>query len=224
MPVCSALLYLYVLCLIVLLSVFQIIYYQHYLFILLLETCLCVLFQRGSMREIPAERLFLQKATFLTDKTIILFKASDNISLSWGEEPTAYHLHASHSIRPPFNYKAGHKSVFPHHTPSTLRPSFNDEKSAPGGLDICFYYYSPSFYFLWVFFLFVMGVCVCVFFFHVFALRLEIWCPELECATSLFHTFSYGITCIHCGFTLNLSSFPSKAGALTKLVQREGEI
>lgn len=74
------------------------------------------------------------------------------------------------------------------------------------------------------FFFFLSWGFVFVFFFHVFALRLEIWCPELECATSLFHTFSYGITCIHCGFTLNLSSFPSKAGALTKLVQREGEI
>lgn len=89
-----------------------------------------------------AKRLFSQ--------ITVLFKESDNIPLSWGTEPSAYHLPASHSIRTPFNYRAGHKPVFPHHAPSALRPSFNDEKSAPGGLDICFIIILLLFIF-WVF-------------------------------------------------------------------------
>lgn len=102
----------------------------------------------------------------LPSQITVLFKASDNIPLSWGTEPSAYRLSASHFIRPPFNYRTGHKPVFPHHTPCTLRPSFNDEKSAPGVstfvvVSFFYYYYSPHFYFLG-FCLCVMEVCVCV--------------------------------------------------------------
>lgn len=110
-----------------------------------------------------------------------------------------------------------------------LRPSFNDETSAEGGLDICFiiiilHLISRS--------SFVMEVCVCVwvrgclcthrpflyfslfldlfffccFFLSHFALRLKIWCPELECAFSLFSTFGYVSTWIHSDIPLNLSS------------------
>lgn len=86
----------------------------------------------------------------------VLFKASDNIPVSWSAEPSVYFLHASHCIQPPFNCRARHNSVFPHHTPSTLRPSFNDETSAPGCLGICF-----------IISVFVMEVCLyesrCVF-------------------------------------------------------------
>lgn len=90
----------------------------------------------------------------LCPQITLLFKASDNIPLSWGTEPSAYHLPASHSIRPPFNYRAGHKPVFPHHTLSALRPSFNDKKSAPGGFGICFiiillFIFYPFLFLLW---------------------------------------------------------------------------
>lgn len=169
--------------------------------------------------------LFLAKQLF--SQITVLFEASDNIPVSWGTEPSVYLLPASHSIQPPFNYRAGHNSVFPHHTPSALRPSFNDETSAPGGLDICFiiiilrlifsgllsflscrcvlvsesggiFVHASFFIFRFVFFCFV--------FLSHFALKLEIWRPELECAISLFHTYGYSFTWIHCDFTLNLSS------------------
>lgn len=158
---------------------------------------------------------------------MLLFEASDNILVSGGAEPSVYLLPASHSIQPPFNYRAGRNSVFPHHTPSALRPSLNDEASAPGGLDVCFIIiilhlifgtfvflscscvlvcqgvslYMPVFFFC----------CCCCYFLIFFFLshlapRLEIWCPELECAISLFHAWGYSFTWIHCDFTLNLSS------------------
>lgn len=85
-----------------------------------------------------ASSIFFVFAKQLFSQITLLFEASDNILVSWGTEPSVYLLPASHSIQPPFNYRAGHNSVFPHHTPSALRPSFNDEASAQGGLDICF--------------------------------------------------------------------------------------
>lgn len=99
-------------------------------------------FQRGHSDFIRKEQclfyFFFVFAKQLFSQITLLFEASDNILVSWGTEPSVYLLPASHSIQPPFNYRAGHNSVFPHHTPSALRPSFNDEASAQGGLDICF--------------------------------------------------------------------------------------
>lgn len=127
---------------------------------------------------------FLQKQRLFAQITI-LFKASDNIPLSWGTEPSAYHLPASHSIRPPFNYRAGQKPVFPHHTATALRPSFNDEKSAPGGLDICFiivlllFMFWPFLFLSWTCLFVCVKGCLCTqpaffSFLSYFALRLEI--------------------------------------------------
>lgn len=165
---------------------------------------------------LPLENGFLS-AIFLSAKQItLLFKASDNVPLSWGKKPSAYHLPASHSIRPPFNYRAGHKPVFPHHAPSTLRPSFNDEKSPPGGLGICFNIILLPFYFQGFFFSFCCVFvhargCLCThpahlsfFFSHILLSGLKF--DVLRCAAFLFHTFGYSFTRIQCDFTLSLTS------------------
>ncbi len=165
-----------------------------------------------------------------------LFKASDNTHLSWGTEPSAYHLPASHSIRPPFNYRAEHKPVFPHHTLSALRPTFNDEKSAPGGLDICFIIILVFFLFSGLFSFCHGGVCVSV-------------CQRVSLYTASFFLFSF-IFCSQawklmswawvCYFfiphlRLQLHMYPVwlhlelqlttvKAWSITRVVQGEGEI
>lgn len=73
----------------------------------------------GNSSNLSAIFVFAKRR--LCSQISVLFKASDNIPLSWGTEPSAYHLPASHSIRPPFNYRAGTSQCFfiilppPHH-------------------------------------------------------------------------------------------------------------
>lgn len=137
----------------------------------------------------------------LTRTDTVLFKASDTVPLSWGAQLSAYHLAASRSIRPPFNYRAGHEPVFPDHAASHLRPSFNDEESAPGDLGICL---------IIILLLYVFSVCVCNrgFLIHILhGFYLSHILPSGLSFTVLFHYSSLQLP-IHMqgGFTLSLSS------------------
>ena len=137
-----------------------------------------------------------------------------------GPQPSVYHLPASHSIRPPFNYRAGHKPVFPHHTPSALRPSFNDEKSAPWRFGHLLCYYSPPFYSP-AFFSFFPWMCVFVCLSHS-THSTDIWCPELQC---LYSTPAVTASCVSGATSPRLSLLVTvKAESITESAQGEGEI
>lgn len=154
--------------------------------------------------------------------------------MSRGSEPGAYHLPASHSIRPPFNYSAGHKPVFPHHTPSALRPSFNDEKSAPGGLGICFIIIHLLYIFWAVFSFCHGGVCLCVsggslytarfFIFYLFFYILLSGLKFDVLSLSLLFLYSTPSATAYMWLHLEPQLNTVKAESITKLVQEDGEI
>lgn len=159
--------------------------------------------------------IFLFAKQHFRSQITILLGASDTFPLSWGTEPCAYHLPASHFIRPPFNYRAEQKPVFPHHTPSTLRPSFNDEKSAVGDLGICFIIILFSFCHRAVC-LWMKGGCFCTqpayFWQYILLAGLKFDILSLEVVLSVFHTLCYSFSRMKCDFILNLSSLPLRMG------------
>lgn len=126
--------------------------------------------------------------------------------------------------------------MFPHHGPSTLRPSFNDEKSAPGCLGIFLLLFSSfsllfilglfSFWWWW-WCLYVEGGCLCTHPAQLFFL------PLIFCSQAL-NLMSWDSLCRFFipHLRLQLHMYPVwlhlepqlTTGSITKLLQGEGEI